>query len=73
MEMSTVIATVATDVKWIKEDAESRNGRIDDHIKESDTFRKQVTRNTVWRYVFKISTGGIFVIIIWMLKLHITK
>lgn len=48
-EVGLKLTKVATDVEWLVEDKKRRNGIFDEHIKESDKFRRRVTRNTVWR------------------------
>lgn len=66
IEMYGDVKATRQDIKWLKQDSIRRNGIMEEHIKESDSFRKQVTRNTVWRithhYLFGI-IGSIMVAI----------
>lgn len=66
IEMYGWIKQSVTDIKWIKEDAERRNGLVDDHIADSNKFRTQVTRNTTWRvaylWAFVVVFGAIGII-----------
>ncbi len=55
-----MIIKMHTDIKWMRQDAERRNGIMEEHVKSSDSFRFQVTRNTIWRHVSKVVAGGIF-------------
>ena len=71
MLMGETIAKVANDVAWVKKNAEERDGIFLKHIGESDKFRAQVFRNTVWRWIFKGGFSLVFVIIVRLLWLHI--
>ena len=53
------IIEMGTDIKWLVKDAKSRNSKFEVHIQESEKFRTAVTRNTVWRHIYKGVTGGI--------------
>ena len=53
------IVEMSTDIKWLVRDSKARNHKFETHIIESDKFRTMVTRNTVWRHVFKGVAGGL--------------
>ena len=60
------IIVMATDIKWLVEDAKARNHKFETHIKESDKFRLAVTRNVMWRTVTAATAGAMA----WILKKH---
>ena len=64
------IVEMATDIKWLVSDAKERNHKFEGHIKESDHFRRAVTRNVEWRIYFKIAISVIGGVLIWILKQH---
>ena len=70
IEMAKSVSTTATNVAWLKKEAEKRNGTFDEHLKESDGFRNQVTRNTIWRWVYKFIITGICGAIGWLITMH---
>jgi len=57
------LTEVATDVKWLVRETKRINGSMANHIKESDNFRHQVTRNTAWRWAYKLCFIGVFSLI----------
>lgn len=48
-QIGVKIIEVANDVKWLVKEQKRINGTMTDHVKESNNFRHQVTRNTAWR------------------------
>lgn len=56
-----------TDLKWIRDKITYQNGVLAEHIKDSEEFRGQITRNTAWRHAFKYGIGGLFLAIMWMI------
>lgn len=66
LELYGEVKATRQDVKWIKDKIAYQNGVLADHIKDSDKFRGQVTRNTVWRHVFKTAIVGLFIVIGWI-------
>ena len=73
LEHSETIAEIRTDIKWLVADSKRRNGIMESHVNESDDFRMQVTRNTVWRHALKVGNCGAFVCIgyLWWYLFHI--
>ena len=67
-EIGLKLTAVATDVKWLKDEAIIRNGKFDKHLGESDKFRHQVTRNTAWRWAYKLTFMGVFAVLIYIMK-----
>ncbi len=59
------IKAISTDVKWLKQESIRKNGILGEHIKDSDKFRRQVARNTVWRHVYKIAIGSLYLALFW--------
>ena len=47
--MQTDLAETKTDIKWLVKDSKRRNGIMEEHVKESDSFRDQVGKNTGFR------------------------
>lgn len=52
IEMYGWVKESVTDIKWLKEDAERRNGVFDKHIEDSVANIKQIGRNTTWRKAY---------------------
>ena len=73
VEMYGDVKATRTDIKWLKQDSIRRNGIMEEHMKESDKFRSQVTRNTVWRithhFLFGLVGTGIIAIgyVLWQI------
>ena len=65
------IGEVVTNIKWIRKSMEDRNGILEDHIKESDKYRKSIDRNTTWRHAFKYVIGIIFLLLGRILWTHL--
>ena len=55
------IIDMYADIKWLRRDAEKRNGVMETHLVDSELFRTQITRNTVWRHVYKVLGIMIFI------------
>ena len=66
-EMYADVKATHVDVKWIKEKIAYQNGVLADHIKDSDKFRTQVTRNTIWRRVFQGAGTIIYIVLLWII------
>jgi len=49
------IIEMKADIKWLVSDTKRRNGIIEEHIRDSEGFRRQVDRNTVWRHAYKVA------------------
>lgn len=62
------IIEMYTDIKWMREDAERRNGILEEHIAYSDKYRKEITRNTIWRHSFKFLIAFMFCLMGYMLR-----
>ena len=62
-ELAIKISAIATDVKWLVREKRDSNGEFREHIKESDKFRRRVTRNTVWRIAYHFGFIIVFGII----------
>jgi len=43
------IAEMKTDIKWLVSDSKRRNGIMEEHVRESDSFREQVKENSKLR------------------------
>ncbi len=71
IDMYGWVREAKTDIKWLRANAERRNGIIDNHIEESDDFRNQVTRNTAWRQAFKFILSGLGAIRLWIIAAHL--
>ena len=54
------VIEISNDVKWLIKENRRINGSMANHIKESDHFRRQVTRNTEWRWAYKLCFAGVF-------------
>ena len=67
IEMYGDVKATRTDLKWVREKIAYQNGVLADHIKDSDKFRTQVTRNTVWRHVFKGAGSILFIVLLWII------
>jgi len=65
------LAEMHTDIKWLRRDTERRNGHMDDHLKESESFRRQVRENSTWRKAFIIVLSVTWVTIGVIVKLHL--
>ncbi len=67
LELYGDVKATRQDITWIKDKITFQNGVLAEHIKDSNGFRNQVTRNTVWRHVFKIGIGGLFLVLMYMI------
>ena len=76
IKMAENISVITNDVKWMKADTIRRNGIMEEHVAESDRFRRAVDRNIVWRHVYKVIctvlAGGIG-FCVWTLFYHLNK
>ncbi|MAF43717.1 MAG: hypothetical protein CMI54_06080 [Parcubacteria group bacterium] len=61
LDMFGLIKESSTDIKWLKHQMEIRNGVLEEHMTDSDKYRRAIDRNTVWRHVFKFMGLGLFV------------
>lgn len=71
LEHHEAIIDMQGDIKWIRKNAEKQNGTFAKHITESNTFRHQVTRNTVWRHVYKAIFGILLTLIGYIIVLYL--
>ena len=69
-EHHDAIIEIGNDVKWMITDSKRRNHLIEKHIGESDEFRTQVTRNTIWRHAHKVMIGVLTGVVAWIAKQH---
>ena len=67
IEMYGDVKATRTDLKWVREKIAYQNGVLADHIKDSDKFRTQVTRNTIWRRVFQGAGTIIYIVLLWII------
>jgi len=67
-EQAKVLIEVANDVKWLVKEQTRTNGTMTAHVKDSDKFRHQVTRNTTWRIAHHFFFTGIVVAIGFLIK-----
>ena len=64
------IIEMHTDIRWMRTDAERRNGILDEHIKDSDDYRKRIDRNTVWRHGLKLCILGMCGVLWYLIQEH---
>ena len=68
LEFEGRLSEVHADVRWLRQEAEKRNGILDEHIRDSDCYRKRIDKNGVWlsalRWGFVIMLG-ILVKVLW--------
>jgi len=57
------VIEISNDVKWLIKENQRINGSMANHITESENFRRQVTRNTEWRWAYKLCFIGVFSLI----------
>ena len=60
MEMFADIKGIKTDIEWLLKDNKMRNRIMEKHVMEGEQYRDQITRNTVWRHVYKVAVTILF-------------
>ena len=73
MEMYGWVRDNRNDIKWIKGEQERINGVYLTHIKEGENYRPQIIRNTIWRWVYKGGFSVLFLMLWYMIRMHLTN